>query len=292
VRAARLPPAQFIAAALRALPGERDEQIASGIVTRITTAESRYLSAEQQRSLAAAAEQTLLAGAADSSRAYGVRKDQLDAYIATARTPAAMAHIAAWLDSGSAAGLRLLQPTRWSIVSHLLERGERAADALLAAETRHDTTTGAKRSAFVVGAARPTPRTKQEYFARYFRDSTLNEDWATASLRTFSAVDDDTLTLPYLIPALDSLQWIQKNRRIFFLGSWIGGFVGGQRSPHALSAIDNFLAKRPTLPLDLRQKILQSRDDLERTVRIRARYAGGADAESRVVPTGDAGPAR
>jgi hypothetical protein len=39
--------------------------------------------------------------------------------------------------------------------------------------------------------------------------------------------------------------------------------------------IDDFLTRRPTLPLDLRQKILQTRDDLERTVRIRAKYAGG-----------------
>ena len=78
------------------------------------------------------------------------------------------------------------------------------------------------------------------------------------------------LTLPYLVPALDSLPWIQKNRRIFFLGSWLGGFIGGQQSPEALAEIDAFLARPPKLPLDLRQKILQTRDDLERTVRIRA----------------------
>ena len=32
------------------------------------------------------------------------------------------------------------------------------------------------------------------------------------------------------MPALDTLPWIQKNRRIFFLGSWLGGFIGGQQS--------------------------------------------------------------
>ncbi len=102
----------------------------------------------------------------------------------------------------------------------------------------------------------------------------LNEDWATASLRSFNNSDQSSLTLPYLVPALDSLPWIQKNRRIFFLGTWLGGFIGGQQSADALAAIDAFLAHRPNLPIDLRQKILQTRDDLERTVRIRARYAG------------------
>ena len=127
----------------------------------------------------------------------------------------------------------------------------------------------------LAAAARPSPANKAAYFDRYFRDTTLNEDWATASLRAFNDGDQSSLTLPYLVPALDSLPWIQKNRRIFFLGSWLGGFIGGQQSPEALSEIDAFLAKRPTLPADLRQKILQTRDDLERTVRIRAKFAAG-----------------
>ena len=62
----------------------------------------------------------------------------------------------------------------------------------------------------------------------------------------------------------------------------IGGFIGGQKSAAALSEIDAFLAHRPGLPLDLRQKILQTRDDLERTVRIRAKYAGERAATSTV----------
>ncbi|HEY5062653.1 MAG TPA: M1 family metallopeptidase, partial [Gemmatimonadaceae bacterium] len=285
VRDARLAPTAFVATALTALPAEQDEQIASGIVSRLSTAASTYLSAEQQQALAESLEATLLRGASDSLRAYGLRKDHLDAYIATARSGPAIERLVGWLDSTSAAGLRLLQPTRWSIVSHLIERRAPGAEALLAAETRRDTTTGGKRSAFIAAAARPDPATKRDYFARYFSDSTLNEDWATASLRTFNGQDDDTLTRGFLIPALDSLPWIQKNRRIFFLGSWINGFVGGQRSPEALSAIDAFLAGRPNLPRDLRQKILQSRDALQRTVRIRSRYAGGAGISSRAMPT-------
>lgn len=96
----------------------------------------------------------------------------------------------------------------------------------------------------------------------------------TASVRAFNNPEQSTLTLRYLVPALDSLPWIQRNRRIFFLGSWLGGFIGGQQSPEALREIDAFLASRPGLGADLRQKILQTRDDLERTVRIRQAFAG------------------
>ena len=96
----------------------------------------------------------LLAGASSAQRGYGPRKNQLDAYISLARTTAAMTRLAAWLDSGSTAGLPLRQPTRWSIVTHLIERGTPNADALFAAETRHDTTANGKRSAFVAAAGR------------------------------------------------------------------------------------------------------------------------------------------
>ncbi|MFI5228277.1 MAG: M1 family metallopeptidase, partial [Gemmatimonadales bacterium] len=280
VRDARLSPERFIAAATRELPMERDEQVAAGIVTRLGRATSGYLSRAQHDSLIGAVERVLLAGASDATRPYGMRKSQLDAYIGIASTAGALARLAAWLDSTSTAGTRLREPTRWSIITHLVERGAPNASALIAREERADTTTNGRRSAFVAGAAEPSAAVKQRYFSRYFGDSTLNEDWATASLRAFNAPDQSSITLPYLVPALDSLPWIQRSRRIFFLGSWLGGFIGGQRSPAALAAIDAFLAQRPSLPLDLRQKILQTRDELERTVRVRGRYAAG----ERVTP--------
>ncbi|HEY9226930.1 MAG TPA: ERAP1-like C-terminal domain-containing protein, partial [Gemmatimonadaceae bacterium] len=236
-------------------------------------ATSSYLSDAQHSAVIGEVESLLLAGASNARRSYGIRKNQLDAFIGLVRTPASIARLASWLDSTSTAGLPLRQPTRWSIVTRLVERGVPNADALLAAEVRHDTTTNGKRSAFVAGAAPAAGTVKRQYFDRYFRDTTLNEDWVTASLRAFNAPDQSALTLPYLVPALDSLPWIQANRRIFFLGSWLGGFIGGQRSSQALAEIDAFLARRPTLPRDLRQKILQTRDDLERTVRIRAAFA-------------------
>jgi aminopeptidase N len=283
VRAARLAPSAFIATAMRELPRETDEQIASGIVGRMTRATSTYLSDAQRAGLIGGVEQLLLAGASDARLSYGMRKTQLDAFISSARTPAAIARITAWLDSASTAGIPLRQPTRWAIVTHLVERAVPGADALITAEATRDTTTTGRRSAFVAAAARPSRDVKRAYFDRYFRDTTLNEDWATASLRAFNAPDQTALTLPFLTPALDTLPWIQRNRRIFYLGSWLGSFIGGQRSPEALKQIDAFLASHPKLPLDLRQKILQTRDDLERTVKIRERFASSAGDRSRAV---------
>jgi aminopeptidase N len=135
---------------------------------------------------------------------------------------------------------------------------------------KRDTTTSGKRRTFVAGAAFKTAAVKREYFNRYLRDTTLNEEWASASLGAFNSSGHEALTLPYLRPALDTLPWIQANRRIFFLGSWLGAFIGGQQSAEALAVVDKYLADNPQLPRDLRLKVLQARDDLERTVRIRS----------------------
>jgi hypothetical protein len=37
-----------------------------------------------------------------------------------------------------------------------------------------------------------------------------------------------------------------------------------------VAVVDSFVAENPRLPMDIRRKVLQARDELERTVRIRA----------------------
>jgi aminopeptidase N len=272
VRDARLAPRRFAEAAMRQLPPERDEQIVAGLVGRLRRIFEAYLSAADRDSLAPRAETLLLTGAANAQLPYGIRKNQLDAFIDIASSASALTRLETWLDSTTAAGLPLRQPSRWAIVTRLVAVRAARARTLLAAEVRRDTTAGGQRRAFVAGAAAPDAETKGAYFSRYFADSTLNEEWVTASLRAFNDPAQSALTLPYLVPALDTLPWIQRNRRIFFLGSWLGAFIGGQQSVEALTAVDRFLETHPSLPADLRRKILQSRDELERTVRIRRAF--------------------
>jgi aminopeptidase N len=277
VRDARLHPRRFVDAALAALRDERDEQIAGRLLGRTSRAVTAYLpaaaSAADNAALRGRVENAFLSGALDSTRSYGLRKSFFDSYVGIAASPAALDRLNAWLDSTRAAGEPLRQPTRWSIVTQLVSRNHPAAAARLAAEVARDTSTGGRRRAFIAGAAWPSEETKRSYFSRYFSDSTLNEDYVTASLGAFNDPDQSVLTLTFLRPALDTLRWVQQNRRIFFLGRWLDAFVGGHRSAQALAEVDTFLAETPDLPRDLRQKVLQTRDELERTVKIRAAWA-------------------
>ena len=284
VRETRMAPAHFLAAAMRELPNEPDEQIAAGIIGRVRRGMEAYLPATHRDAIGPDAERLFLALATDPNRPYGIRRTALDAYIDVATSAAALARLDAWLDSTTAAGLPLRQPSRWTIITRLLAAASPTAERRFTDEQRRDTTAGGQRRTFVAGAARPDETTKRGYFTRYFADSSLNEEWVTASLRAFNDPEQSALTIRYLAPALDSLPWIQRNRRIFFLGSWLGAFIAGQHDNAALRVIDDYLAEHPKLPTDLRQKILQTRDELERTVRIRRAFPGPNERQPATGP--------
>ena len=288
VRDARLAPSRFLDLALRQLPAEGDEQLVGGLLGRVSRATGAYLSEGQRTARQAAVEAALWQGAADAGRPYGIRKAHLDAWIRVAASPPALQQLDALLDSSSAAGAPLRAPTRWAIVTRLVARGAPGAAERLAAETARDRTPEGARGAFVAAAAEPSAAVKADYFRRYFADASLNEEWASASLDAFNDAGASTLSRPYLVAALDSLPWIQRNRRIFYLGAWVNAFIGGQGSGEALDAVQGFLRARPALAADLRAKVLQALDELERTVRIRRAF--GADPAPPGASPGAANP--
>ncbi|MDQ3557398.1 MAG: ERAP1-like C-terminal domain-containing protein, partial [Gemmatimonadota bacterium] len=272
VREARLPPAEYVEAVLRELPRERDEQIAAQMIGRASAALGRYLDPAERTRLLPRWERMLLARADDARLPYGMRKSALDALIGVAGTAETRAVLRDYLmERRTFNGEPLREPSRWGIIGTLLAAGDPRAGALYATETARDTTPDAQRRAYVAGAARPASESKAAYFARYLDDPELNEEWVTASLGAFHDPAHAALTLPHLRPSLERLEWIRDNRRIFFLPRWIGAALGGQTSPEARAVVDAFLAENPGLPRDLRLKVLQARDELERTVRIRRR---------------------
>ena len=272
VRSERMAPERFVRLALRALPEERDEQVVPVVLARLDRAVSAYLEPNVRAGLQADVERMLERGLADPALSYGLRKAYADAFIGIASTPAAVGRVAALLDGDSLAGEPLREPTRWGAVTRLLVVGAPSAEERFRSQSARDTSPDGRRQAFIAGAGRPYAATKLEYWTRYFADSTLNEEWAAGSLGPLNALEHEATTLPLLRPALDSLRFIQANRRIFFLEDWLAGFLRGQTSDSALAVVRRYLAERPPPP-DLRRKVLQHLDELERTVRIRHRPA-------------------
>ncbi len=271
VRASRMDPERFVRLALRELPREKDEQIVPVVLARLDRSVRAYLQPEARAGVQGEVERVLLQGVREATRPYGIRKAYADAFIGLATTTAGVAALDSLLSTDSLAGEPLRDPTRWAIVARLLELAGPTADARLAAQTRRDTSPDGRRREFIVGAGRPDAVTKATYWLRYFADSALNEEWASGSLDEFNTLEHEVVTFPYLRPALDSLPFIQAHRRIFFLEDWLAAFLRGHTSGSALQTVHQYLEDHPRLPEDLRRKVLQHVDELERTVRIRAR---------------------
>jgi aminopeptidase N len=274
VRAYRMAPERFVRLALGELPRETDEQIVPVILGRLDRAVSAYLLPDARERAQPEVERVLLAGAADTARRYGVRKAYADAFIGLASSAPGVARLDELLSADSLAGEPLRDPTRWDIVTRLLELGAPTAEARYAAQEKRDTTPDGRRRAFIAGAGRPSAEVKRAYFTRWFADTALNEEWASGSLGPFNSLEQQALTFPYLGAALDSLPFIQAHRRIFFLETWLAAFLRGQTEEPALAIVRRYLAEHPRLPLDLRRKVLQHADELERTVRIRRGVEG------------------
>ncbi len=270
VREARLPPARFTERVIEEFPGERDEQISAFLLSRSLLALETLLERGERGGLYPRLERLLLARAGNAELSYGLRKQALDAFLSSARSPAGLDALLGYL-----ANRRLFnngpigQPSRWTALRTLLALDHPRADSLFEAERANDDSPDAARQSFIAGAAVPDAGAKREYFGRYLNDPELNEAWVTASLDAFLHPAHRDLTLPYLEPALERLEWIRENRRIFFLPQWLGSFVGAHPERRALETVDRFLAAHPGLPQDIRRKVLVERDELARTVRIR-----------------------
>ena len=272
VREARLPARDFVDRALLAFPYEKDENLAGSMLGRSLTALERYVPAEQATPLAARWEQLLLRRSDDDALPYALRKPSFDAFIGLAQTPLGINTLRTYLAETRAFNRKpIAQVSRWGAVRRLIALGAPDADSLYRAEVARDTTPERLRSAFVASAAFPAAENKARLYERFFSDKALNEEWVTASLGAFNDPLHAELSLPYLKPALERATWIRDNRRIFFLPNWLQSFIESQNTSEALQVVDSFLASSPDLPLDVRRKILQSRDELERTVRIRRR---------------------
>jgi aminopeptidase N len=271
VRQAEMDPREYLNLALRLLPAEKDEQLAQSIIGRSVTALHRYVPAATRAELAPRME-TLASEQMLHSPEQDMRIIWFRTLRAVAETPKARGELKDVLAGKLVIpGVELRQLDRWNMVESLVALNDADAVALLQAEEKKDPSGDGRKYAFMAQAARPEAANKKQYFDDYLHDAQRPEDWVETSLGAFNYWNQSELTLPYLRPALDALPQVKRERKIFFVLGWLNAFIGGQRSAEAQAQVNDFL-KSAALDKDLRLKILEVKDELDRTVKIRAKY--------------------
>jgi aminopeptidase N len=272
VRDARLAALAGIDLALAQAPRESDELTVASLVGRTQTALRGYLS-DAQRAAAAPRVEAALAAGMTGAADKGQRITYFRAFVGAATTAEARAELKALLaGTREVPGVALSSRDRFRIVERLLALGDPEAETLLAAQSQADLSDNGRRYAYAVGASRPDPAAKRRQFAGWLDDPALPESWIEESLAPFNTVEHARATAPFLEAALAQLPKLKRERKIFFVNNWLAAFLGGQADPAAVATAKRFLREAKLDP-DLRRKVLEHLDGLERTVKIRAAFA-------------------
>ncbi|HEY7404807.1 MAG TPA: M1 family aminopeptidase [Candidatus Angelobacter sp.] len=271
VREADMDPREYIELALRLLPTETDESLAQSIIGRTITALHRYVPADTRAQLAPKME-ALAAGQMLHTQSQDMRITWFRALRGVAETTQARGQLKEMLSGKLVVpGVELRPLDRWNIVATLVALNDPAAEAVLATEERRDPSGDGKKYAYMAKAAQPSPEIKKTYFDEYLHNASRPEDWVEQSLGSFNWWNQSELTAAYLQPALDALPQVKRERKIFFMLAWLNAFIGGQQSEAAQKQVRQFL-ETAALDKDLKLKILEVVDELDRTVRIRQKY--------------------
>lgn len=272
VREAELAPLAYIKLGLELLPSETDEQLAGAVMANIQTAFNYYLSNEQRSEIAPQLE-SLFFDRMMKATGQGMRITYFRAFQSVAMTEKARGQLKSLLAGAiSIPGVPLRPVDRWRIITALLARDDSEADSLFDSERERDKTDDGRKYAYVAEAARARQATKQRYFDSYLHDQNVPEDWVQESIRAFNSPQQAELTIQYLAPALRALPEIKRGRKIFFLLNWLRAFIGGQWSEQALRIVQAHL-RNTSMEADTERKVLEVMDGLERSVKIRAKFA-------------------
>ncbi len=278
VREAEMNPRDYVALVLRSLPSESDLDLTQSLLDRATRAFERYLP-ESERSAIAPRIESLFFDRMMKANEVDLRITYFRAFRSAATTPEARRALKDLLSGKtSVPGVEIRPLDRWRIVTALLSRQDADAESLFDAERKRDASDDGRKQAYIAEAARADEATKRRYFDDYLGVSpngrATPEDWIEGSLAAFNSPNQSSLTLPYLRPALDALPQVKRERKIFFTLAWLNAFIGGQRSQQALDQAREFL-RANQLDRDLKLKALEALDELERMVRIHAKFADG-----------------
>lgn len=272
VRSASFDPEQYVQLALKNLPQERDEALTASIVGHSETAVHRYVGKQSRDTLSAQLEEMASQRmATDASK--DLRIVWFRALSGVSEQPAGREALRSLLSGAlQVPNVQLRQQDRWGMVTALIAYSDQHADEVLRTEEERDPSGDGKKYAYIAQAARPDAATKQRYFDEYLHHPERPEDWIAESLGAFNYWNQSALTEPFLQPALTALTQIKQQRKIFFLVGWLNAFIDGQQTATAQQEVYDYL-KTNKMDEDLRLKILQAVDELDRTVAIRKQFA-------------------
>ncbi len=274
VRFYELAPEDYVKLVIKNINIESDESTIATLLGRVSTAVNYYLSEEQAKQFAPELEK-LLIEKMQNAPTLGQKITFYRAFLSLASSENARTILKEFLKPKTKDQkpiFELKSKDKFDIVTRLIALDDADGLKILAELEKTETDDAAKRYAYAARAGIATGENKLKYWKDFISYKEISESWIESAFGVWNSPKHAELTLPYLEKSLAELPNLKRNRKIFFVNGWLSAFIGGQRSEAALNIVNKFLADNPNLDKDLRLKILENADGLERAVKIRAKF--------------------
>jgi aminopeptidase N len=265
----RVDPNAFLAAAMRALPAETDEQNAQRVLSYSTRVFWRHLSPEQRRPQGSAFEAVLRAGI-DRAKTQSQKAAWFNAYRTTVLSEDGLAWLErVWRREEKIPGLVLAEPDEIAMALELAVRQVPRWDEILRTQASRTQNPDRKaRFEFVMPALSADPSVREQAFARLSSvENRRREPWVLECLQYLNHPLREAHARRFVPPALAMLREIQRTGDIFFPTRWMEATLGGHNSPEVAIMVQDFLARELQYPQRLRWTILTAADELFRQTR-------------------------
>ncbi len=275
VREAELDPKEYAELVIKNVSAEKDETIVASMLGRVNMALNYYLDEKTRENLAPKLEEILI-HKMQTAETLGQRITFYRSFLNVASSEKAREVLRnIYTGKLSIKDFKLKLKDRYDILTRLGilndEFGRQEIQKNFAQEVSKITDEEA-RYIYASGAGIPEADVKEKYFDKFINNKEISESWIEAAFVPFNSIRQSELTQIYLEKALAELPNLKRNRKIFFVNGWLGAFIGGQKSQPALDIVNKFLADNPNLDKDLRLKVLENVDVIERAVKIRAKF--------------------
>ncbi len=138
-------------------------------------------------------------------------------------------------------------------------RGSTYRDVLAAQRRRLKTDDERREFDYISRVCSPDANLRLELFNVMLRPQNRDQEpWALKALELLNSDVYEPQCNAYIIPGLQSLQYIQQTSDIFFTNSWLKAMFANHKSTEARLLIEKFVTDHPDYPEVLRNKILEA----------------------------------
>ncbi|MES2109771.1 MAG: M1 family aminopeptidase [Bacteroidota bacterium] len=170
-----------------------------------------------------------------------------------------------WKNQRAPAGVKLTEDDYTELALTIALKTDSNTEVLSQQRDRIKNADRKDRLTFLMPALSPDEKERDAFFYGLAdKKNRQKETWVATGLTYLNHPQRQKTSIKYLPESLDLLEEIQRTGDVFFPQSWLTAVFGRYQSKKAYSYVTDFLKKHPAYNPKLKEKILQSTDDLYR----------------------------